>query len=163
MKIKSILKTAVCVAVFSTNAINAMAEDKAPGSGPNPYSDCGIGAAIFPNSNVGAAISNVIWDAGTTAVTSATASPETCQGQDVEAAAFILESYDRLVEETASGEGEHLDTLLSIVNESGNAELVSGLRSKIAEIIGSDGYAEFNQVEKAQAYYSAMMVSKQNS
>ena len=35
----------------------------------NPYTDCGIGAALFPNTNWAAVTSNVIWDAGTTAVT----------------------------------------------------------------------------------------------
>ena len=48
------------------------ADPKAPGSGPNPYTDCGIGAALFPNTHWAAATSNVIFDLGITAITSAT-------------------------------------------------------------------------------------------
>ena len=76
---------------------NVIAESK-----PSPYPDCGIGAALFEN-NTGATISNVIWDLGTTALTSATASPETCEGFNPDAAAFI-EKY-----KTAFGEAPNFD------------------------------------------------------
>ena len=69
----------------------SMANDQA-GSGPNPFTDCGIGAALFPDTHWAAVTSNVIWDVGTTALTSATASPETCSGAKVEAAMFINET-----------------------------------------------------------------------
>src|SRR5688572_5993856 len=49
----------------------APAASKAPGAGPNPFSDCGIGAALFPKTGWAAVTSNVIWDIGTTALTSA--------------------------------------------------------------------------------------------
>ncbi len=65
----STLTLAVCAASLNVNAAN-----KAPGSGPNPFSDCGIGAALFKDTKWAAVSSNVIWDIGTTAVTSATAS-----------------------------------------------------------------------------------------
>ena len=64
----------VPVLVFSLNSNAA-----------NPYVDCGIGAALFPNTDWAAVTSNVIWDAGTTALISATASEDTCSGGDVSA------------------------------------------------------------------------------
>ena len=57
------------IGVFSLNSFAA-----------NPYTDCGIGAALFPNTNWAAVTSNATWDAGTTAVISATASEDTCSG-----------------------------------------------------------------------------------
>jgi hypothetical protein len=38
------------------------------GSGPNPYSDCGIGAALFKDTEWAAVTSNVTWDLGTTEI-----------------------------------------------------------------------------------------------
>lgn len=127
--------------------------------GPNPYSDCGIGAAIFPDNNVGAVISNVIWDMGTTALTSATASPETCSGKNVQAAAFIYETYDLLVEETARGEGEHLSVLLNIleVSAANKDQVVSKLRQKMASHVSVSTYAAQEKVDKAQQYYNAVV------
>ena len=49
----------------------------------NPWQHCGIGAAIFDDNTTAAAISNVIWDSGTTAVTSATISPGSCEGEEI--------------------------------------------------------------------------------
>lgn len=132
---------------------NVYAESK-----PSPYTDCGIGAALFEN-DTGAAISNVIWDLGTTALTSATASPETCKGFNPDVAAFIEKSYDRLVEETAQGQGDHLDTLLSIVNISDVQKelVVASVRARMANIIASPSYLDADKVEKINAYYYTFM------
>ena len=93
---------------------SALAQDKEAGSGPNPFTDCGIGAALFPNTGWAAVTSNVIWDVGTTAVISATASPETCSGSSAQAAKFINDTYDSVIEDTARGDGEYVATLLEI-------------------------------------------------
>lgn len=126
--------------------------------GPNPYSDCGIGAALFKN-DTGATISNVLWDIGSTAITSATASPDTCEDHDIEAAEFILESYDRLAEDTAKGVGTHLDTLLSIVNISATQkdQVVQSIRAEMATIVASDAYLTADKTEKATLYYNGFM------
>lgn len=132
---------------------------KAPGTGPNPFSDCGIGAALFPEHKVLAVTSNIIWDIGTTAVTSATASPETCSGKNVDAAAFILNSYDSLVEDTARGEGEHLTALMNIleVEQSAQANVVAAVRAEMAEQIAADAYVAANKAEKSQVFYFAVI------
>ena len=125
---------------------------------PNAYADCGIGGAIFKN-DTGATLSNIIWDLGTTAVTSATASPDTCEGVDVEAATFILESYDTLAEETAKGVGSHLDTLLSMVEipASKKDQVIESIRTEMAAVVASDAYLEADKTEKANFYYNGLM------
>lgn len=137
------------------------AEKKPVGSGPNPFTDCGIGAALFPTVPVGAVISNVIWDIGTTAVTSATASPETCQGKAVVAAEFILESYDSLAEETARGQGEHLAALMSILEISAveQAQVIASVREQMSELVTSAEYLSADKVEKSSRYYDLVMTA----
>ena len=156
MKLKGKIATLAFGAVLSTSV---MAEG-APGSGPNPFSDCGIGAAIFKN-DVAASISNVIWDIGTTAVTSATASPETCNGAEVEAAAFIMESYDNLIEETAKGQGDHIATLMNIfdVAEEERAQVISSVRAIVADEISKESFLNASTSEKAEIYYNSVVES----
>lgn len=149
---------AVAVGCFAVSPVSA-ADDKDAGSGPNPYSQCGIGAAIFPNTPVGAVISNVIWDLGTTAVISATASPETCNGKKAEAAAFILKTYDNLAEETARGEGDHLTALLNIleVDAANRDAVLAEVRYEMADAISTAGYDQQTAVDKASHYYTVVV------
>lgn len=158
---KSSLISAVVLTAASAMATTAFAAEKAPGSGPNPFSDCGIGAAIFSNTAWAAATSNVIWDLGTTAVTSATASPETCSGQAVKTAMFINQTYDQLVEETAKGEGEHITAMLDLAGCSSvdHAAVRSEIRSTMGTVVGDQSYSSMTHVEKASAYYDAMSQS----
>jgi len=155
-----ILKTlTAAVALIAAVTLPAHAETKAPGSGPNPFSDCGIGAAIFEN-NTAASISNIIWDLGSTAITSATASPETCQAKDAQAAAFIFESYDRLTEESAHGMGEHFAVLMDILEVEGNQDsIMADVRHSMASVVSSADYAQMSQVNRAEAFYSSVMAA----
>ncbi|MDK1285799.1 DUF3015 family protein [Pseudoalteromonas umbrosa] len=129
-------------------------------SGPNPYSDCGIGAAIFPTQSAAAASSNIIWDLGVTAITSATMSPETCNAKNTKVAKFIIESFDSLNEDTARGEGQHLNTLLEIaeVSEEQKGDVVAKLRANVA-VSMTEFNAKTTKVEKSQAYYTALMTA----
>lgn len=131
------------------------------GTGPNPYRDCGIGAALFPNVNWAAVTSNVIWDVGTTAVISATASPETCQGQNVVAAAFIYETFDSLTEETAKGEGEHVATLFNIleVSEEQRADVLMSVRSAMSLHVDNSSFSALSKVDKAETFYFSVIDS----
>ena len=154
MAIKAIFKAAAVAAVLASSA-GVQAE------GLNPYSDCGIGAALFPDTHWAAVTSNVIWDLGTTAVTSATASPETCKGASVAAAMFINSSYDALAEETARGEGDHLTAMLDIVGCSSaeQPEAAARIRSEMAEAVTAEQYAGQSRLEKSSAYYDMMQRS----
>jgi len=132
--------------------------DKAPGSGPNPFTDCGIGAALFPNTHWAAVTSNALWDLGTTAVTSATASPQTCSGKKVAAALFIQESYERLAEETAQGHGEHLATVLNIMECRGEqqADAMLSTRDAMSSAVGQPTFGSLSRTEKAARFYNAV-------
>jgi hypothetical protein len=128
---------------------------KAPGTGPNPYRDCGIGAALFKETAWAAVTSNVIWDLGTTAVTSATASPETCQGKSVKVAQFIIDSYDQVATETARGSGEHLNAMLEMYgcDAAAHDQIVSSLRPAMADEVRDPSYSAQTLVEKSARYY----------
>lgn len=156
----SIKKVVLFTALLAISQSSAFAQDdsKKPGSGPNPFTHCGIGAALFPDTNWAAVTSNVIWDAGTTAVTSATASPQTCSGKHIVAAMFINDTYDKLAEETARGEGEHLVTVLNILECSGahQARAIEATRSALGKVIAQPGYATQDRTEKASQFYDAV-------
>ncbi len=147
---------------FSTAFTSSLyAADKTVGSGPNPYSDCGIGAALFSENKTLAVTSNVIWDLGTTAVTSATASPQTCSGKKVAVATFILESYDQLAEDTARGQGEHLTTLLQLmeVHPQQQALVVANIRSQMAKQLTSADYQSADKIAKSTILFNSAMAA----
>lgn len=152
---KSMLKAAV-VAITLASSMTALAEDKTPGSGPNPYADCGIGASLFTDTKWAAVTSNVIWDAGTTAITSATNSPQTCSGKKVVAALFIRDTYANLAEETASGQGEHLTTVLNIFGCDSARHPIAArqIRSAMGQAVAVPGYIDQSQIDKASSFYS---------
>lgn len=158
MKTKIVFAAVLLAA--ATTSVQA-AGSKAVGSGANPYSDCGIGAALFSENKVLAVTSNVIWDLGTTAVTSATASPETCSGKKVAVATFILESYDNLAEDTARGEGQHLAALLNLMEVSAEQQgaVVAQLRASMAQNLIQPSYASADKVGKATMFFNSAMAA----
>lgn len=148
--VKTILFTFLAVL-----SLNALADEKAAGSGPNPFSDCGIGAALFPKTPVAAILSNTLWDAGTTALTSATASPETCNAKAVAAAAFINETYESLLDETASGHGEHLSAMLEVFGCSSSEKsiAVNEIRNDLKDQMKSDSFSNNKRLENVSNYF----------
>lgn len=161
---KKIITITIAVATSALISFGATAAEKAE-SGLNPFSKCGIGAALFPDTSWAAVSSNVIWDVGTTAVTSATASPETCNGNDVKVAAFIYDSFDNLAEETAKGQGEHLAALLNIIEADANSReaIVTEVRTGMTAQVSSPTYDQLSQIEKASAYYDLVTEAVSNS
>jgi len=152
------LKALVVAALFSSLSIAGAASAGEAGSGPNPFTDCGIGAALFSDTKWAAVSSNVIWDLGTTAVASATASPETCSGKKVEVAEFISHSYDNLIVETSKGEGEYLTAMLNIYGCSTDSQpaIIDGVRANTASLVASDEYFAQSKVEKMSNYYTVV-------
>ena len=124
----------------------------------NPWQHCGIGAGIFDENGTAAALSNIIWDSGTTAVTSATMSPETCSSKEVEVARFVDETYEQLAMETAMGEGEHLTAALGLMNcgNGSSQEVVSQLRADLQQASATASYAEQGHADKAFQYYNSL-------
>lgn len=159
MNLKKNVTTVLACTGLMFGAAQAVAQDDKPvGSGPNPYSDCGIGAALFPTTDWAAVTSNVIWDIGTTAMISATASPETCSGKDVEAAEFVHSTYENLIEETARGEHQgHVAALMEIYGcgTEVRGEIATSLRGAVAEQVATADYAQQTRVQKSEQYFLA--------
>ena len=134
MKLISKIVASVGIAVCATGA-SAQLTDGQAGEGPNPYSNCGIGGAIFPTVSWAAATSNVIWDLGTTAVSSATLSPETCNAKTVAMAEFIQGSYASLETDILKGRGDYLTGLSEVSGCGGkvNAAYLGALRSGLKQ------------------------------
>ena len=76
MKKHTLIAAAIAVAGLSSNA---MADDHM--EKVNPWKQCGIGAMIFDDNGTAAAISNIIWDLGTTALSTKISSEESCNGK----------------------------------------------------------------------------------
>ncbi|MCK7459567.1 DUF3015 family protein [Idiomarina aminovorans] len=126
------LAAALAIATLSTTAFISQPANAA-GENLNAWRHCGLGAAVFPDNGTAAAISNIIWDLGTTALTSATVSKDTCNSQLVETARFIDENYEQLEAELAIGEGRHVDTMLVMlgVDESERGKVLTELRGSL--------------------------------
>lgn len=122
----------------------------------NPWKHCGIGAMIFDDNTTAAAISNVIWDSGTTAITSATISPDTCNSQEVNVAQFIDTTYDVLVTETAQGRGEHLSAALNLVGCEANSQQVTELQKGLREDLSDSNFTSSEHADKAYSYYQTL-------
>lgn len=117
----------------------------------NPWKQCGIGAMIFDDNGTAAALSNIIWDLGTTAVTSNVSSQDTCEGIKVAAAEFINSTITNIEEETVAGEGEHLTAMLNLM----------GCEVTAHQAIIQDVRADFSvnaadKAGKAEAYYQQL-------
>lgn len=159
---KNILLLLSLIVVTSLNSANAAGQ---VGSGPNPYSDCGIGAALFKDTEWAAVSSNVIWDLGSTAVTSATVSPETCSKKNVKAAIFIRDSYAPLVEDVSRGQGDHLTAALDVFEcpRIQHAIVTKDVRAAMLKAISTQGFNEQQPLEKATQLFNIIDSKTQTS
>jgi len=150
---KKMLKVAValCATAFTLPSLAA----GSTGSGPNPYTDCGIGAALFKDTHWAAVTSNVTWDLGSTAITSATASPETCTNKNVKAAMFIRDTYARILEDAARGQGDHLTAVLEIFEctASQKDEARTSVRRSVGAAVAQPGFGRGESLERAGELY----------
>ena len=128
----------------------------AKAEGMNPWVDCGLGAMIFPGTPLGAVISNVIWDLGTTAVTSAGMSKNTCEGKRVKMAMFIGTTYANLEEETVQGDGQHVRAMLNMASckSSAQGDIMRSVRADFAKSVQNSAYQQKDAMAKAQDYYT---------
>lgn len=122
------------------------------------YTDCGLGAMIAPNNDAVAAVTNVTWDLGTTAILSNASSPDTCQGGGEASAMFIHDAYPSIEKDLASGEGEHLSALLKIAGVAADqqTEVSAALRAHLAELVTAEDYDSQTRFQKAEALYNAL-------
>ena len=110
---KTILSAIICTALTTVATTSSAAESNNTKK-LNPWTQCGIGAMIFKETPVAAVISNIIWDLGTTAVTSNMSSKETCEGAGAKTAMFIQATMPQLEKEIAVGEGEYISAMLEL-------------------------------------------------
>ncbi len=136
-------KSLIAASVALTASFSITASAQTPSSATdveNAFAQCGIGAAIFQNNETAAIISNVIWDLGTTALSSQTSSPSSCSGANKTAAAFIYETYPNLEEDIVKGGGAHVAALMQIAGceSSSQAIAVSSMQADLADELSAD-------------------------
>lgn len=150
------IKKLAAFALLSFIAVPSIcAAEEAKDTEINPWRDCGIGAMLFPTTPFGAVSSNIIWDLGTTAVSSAGMSKDMCEGKTVVAARFVTESYANLEEETAKGEGKHLHAMLNMLGceQDSHSAIISSVRSDFSAALRQSAYSTATQNEKAERYF----------
>ena len=127
----------------------------------NPYTDCGIGAGLFPNTAWAAITSNVIWDAGTTALISATASENTCSGGAVQTAQLIHDKYELLETDLMMGQGENLAALTTSMGCESSSTLTASLKNDMTENLSRSDYVENTRIEKSINLYESLQSNKE--
>lgn len=152
---KSILMIGVAVIALQISAVNAQSANR---EFADIYTDCGLGAMIAPRNDAVAAVTNVTWDLGTTAISSNATSPDTCAGGKGSSAAFIFDTYPQLEKDLAIGSGKHLDTLLAIigVDEASSEMIRMELRSGFAEIVAEENYSNKSRYSKSESLYNLL-------
>jgi len=122
------------------------------------YTDCGLGALIAPRSDAVAAVTNVTWDSGTTAISSDSSSPESCKGGKETAAAFILDAYPSLEADLARGSGEHLATLIHIAGcqRAVEPDVAAALRADFSGVASEEAYTLRTRYENAERLFDVL-------
>jgi hypothetical protein len=125
----------------------------------NAYTQCGIGALIFQKTGWAAAISNIIWDLGTTGSTSSSSTPSQCAGKGAAVGKLIHENYARIEEETAAGQGEHLQAILNLLDcdRSIHSALISDVRSDFYNDVRRPEFSGKSKLEKTEAFFNNIM------
>ena len=156
-------KFAFVIAGLCLTASSMTATAAEQGTGPSPYTECGIGAAIFKDTDWAAATSNVTWDLGTTALSSASYSPEMCSPKKVKAAMLIRDSYAQISEEVARGQGEHLDAALEMLgcDSAVRSAAASQVRGEFGRVVSSPSYGNQSQMFKAGQMYQVIQSAAQ--
>lgn len=136
-----------------------MASAPAMSADLNPWKSCGIGAMVFDDNGTAAAISNVIWDLGTTAVSSNISSQDSCNGKDAKMAAakFIQTNHASLESDIATGNGEHLAGLADILAVENAEQFAQSMKQSYAQALSQTDFVAMTDTQKAQAIYSMAM------
>lgn len=132
---------------------------------PNAYTECGIGASIFSNNHAAAAISNVIWDWGSTALSSALSSPDQCSGASGKTAMLVGTAYAGLETDLAVGEGKYLTAMADVMGceASSRPALYAEVRNRFSAVATKPEFAVMSQSQKAEALYTIVDQTKETS
>ncbi|MAD40963.1 MAG: hypothetical protein CL623_01035 [Arcobacter sp.] len=139
-----------------TALVLSMSQDSQAREFADIYTECGLGAMIAPRNEAVAAVTNVTWDLGTTAISSNISSQESCKGGQAKVAAYINNSYENIEKDLASGNGKYLDTLVSLSNNSSESKdvFISNLRADFSSIVASSDYSTLTTYQKSQKLYN---------
>ena len=164
---KNSLKITASSLLLSASVFSFAADEQANSEQANLtlFSDCGIGAALFPDSRVGAVSSNIIWDAGTTATSTFISTPESCVNRSAKVAVLVNDTYDNIVEETAYGSGKHLTAMMDIMECDSDIRdnLVSKVRNDLSIQITNSNYDIKSKSEQAEDLYKSIIVNVNNN
>lgn len=150
------MSKAMKISLFGVLAFCAYAQPVFAREFADIYTECGLGALIAPRNEAVAAVTNVTWDLGTTAISSNISSPDTCKGGQARAAAFIHDAYASLESDIASGQGEHLNTLMTLAGKN-TAEaqgFIAALRNDFSKAVADASYSSKTRFEKAETLYN---------
>lgn len=141
------------VGLFAATAQSVQAREFA-----DIYTECGLGALIAPNNAAVAAVTNVTWDLGTTAVSSNVSSPDTCTGGKAKKAAFIHDAYPQLAQDLSRGQGVHLQALaeLSGCGTEAHQAFMRAVRVDFAQLAAAPAYALQTRTEQAANLFDAV-------
>ena len=129
------------------------------GAGKNAYTQCGIGGMIFKNTGWAAAISNIVWDLGSTATTSSSSTPSQCAGSGNLMRKMVYENYASVEQETAIGQGEHLNAMMNLLkcDSSIQSNLIQDVRADFLKSVENESYTQKTQVEKTEDLVTNVM------
>jgi hypothetical protein len=146
---KTILSALMIGLLSATAAMPSMADNASSNKKLNPWQECGIGAMVFPANGVAAAISNIIWDLGTTAVSSNISSQESCSGVKAKTAMFIKATMPVLEQDIVMGEGEYVTAMLELrgCETTSHEKIVKAIREDYKNKPSEDAEAFYNSVE----------------
>lgn len=131
----------------------------------NVWRDCGIGAMLFKNTGWAAITSNIIWDWGTTATSSNVSSSELCEGSGkASTAKFINENFANLEEQTATGSGEHVSSMLNNLGceTQSHGAIIDTVSADLKNTVTTAAYAEKTTTQKAEVYYNTVVQTVDN-
>ncbi len=150
---KKIMILAVAATTLLAFSLPTMSRDFA-----DIYTDCGLGAMIAPRNAAVAAVTNVTWDLGTTAISTNISSPDSCAGGKEKTAAFIHESYASIEKDLAGGDGVYLEAMTTLAgcDSKVSKELTSALRDDFTKIVANPGYTEQSSFEQASTLYELL-------
>ena len=148
---KAVMKISVMLTlIFSVYSQPTMAREFA-----DIYTDCGIGAMIAPTNDAVAAVTNVTWDSGTTAISTNVSSDESCSGGQEKTAAYIHDAYEQIESDLAAGTGKYLDTLAAVAgcNVSKRSKIISQFRSDFVENVKSVDYSAQSRFDRSKGMF----------
>lgn len=127
------------------------------------YTECGLGALIAPTNGAVAAVTNVTWDLGTTAVSSNVSSADTCQGGKKKVASLIHNAYPQLTADISKGQGANLDalTVAAQCEQSASAKFKTQVRHEFGRL--SANAQNKSQFDKNEDLYGIVKTSALNA